>query len=73
MVATAAYLAIGAPEFARAARAPAALPLAALARATDEHDVKLAYSCRAQGLAFADPAYESVAARYLAPRLPLAS
>ena len=65
-----AYLAIGAPEFVRKVHPKKELPLDALARATDEHDVKIAYSCRAQGLAFDDPAYESVAAGYLAPRLP---
>jgi len=65
-----AYLAIGAPQCTPTIRSPAVLPLHALARATDEHDVKIAYSCRAQGLAFDDPAYVSVAARYLGPRLP---
>jgi hypothetical protein len=68
-----AYVAIGAPEFARVEREPASLPLAALAHATDEHDLKLAYSCRAQRLAYDDVAYETIAARYLAPRLPAAS
>jgi len=64
-----AYLAIGAPEFARNEREPAPLPLEALADASDEHDLKLAYSCRAQRLAYDDVAYEAIAARYLAPRL----
>lgn len=36
-------------------------------------DIKIAYSCRAQGSAYADPDYERVAARYLAPRLSTAS
>jgi len=65
----AAYLAIGAPAFEHVEREPAPLPLAALAHATDEHDLKLAYSCRAQRLAYDDIAYEAVAARYLVPRL----
>ena len=68
-----AYVAIGAPAFERIEREPAPLPLAALARATDEHDLKLAYSCRAQRLAHDDRAYEAIAARYLASRLPTAS
>ena len=67
-----AYLAIGAPELARRIHPATQLPVEALARATDEHDVKIAYSCRAQGFAFDDPAYEAIAARYLAPRLPRA-
>jgi len=65
-----AYLAIGAPPFETTNPTPAPLPLDALARATDEHDIKLAYSCRAQQIAYGDPAYEALAARYLAGRLP---
>jgi hypothetical protein len=67
-----AYLAIGAPAFARTNPPPMPLPLEALARATDEHDIKLAYSCRAQQRAYGDPAYETLATRYLAGRLPAA-
>jgi hypothetical protein len=65
----AAHLAIGAPDFEPIRVARAELPLRELAQATDEHDIKLAYSCRAQAAAFADSSYVWVAARYLAPRL----
>ncbi len=67
----AAYLAIGAPGFAPLAADTVTPPLAGarLARTEDEHDIKLAYSSRAQSQAWADPIYEHVAARYLAPRL----
>lgn len=65
----AAYLAIGAPDFQPIQVERAELPLRELASATDEHDIKLAYTCRAQAAAYADADYESVAARYLAPRL----
>lgn len=64
-----AYLAIGAPDFARPNRAAAALPRSALARATDEHDLKLAYSCQVQAAAWQEPAFEWCAAAYLEPRL----
>ncbi len=74
----AAYLAIAAPEFevlptAAAAPLPTAgepLPIAGLAKATDEHDIKLAYSAQAQAQAFGDPTYRWVAVNYLTPRLP---
>jgi Questin oxidase-like len=69
----AAYLAIGAPAFPPTDPQPMALPLAALGHTDDEHDIKLAYSCRAQQRAFGDHAYESLGARYLAGRLPAAS
>jgi hypothetical protein len=64
-----AYLAIGAPEFASLEDAIDALPLDQLAKAKDEHDIKLAYSAKAQARAYGDPTYEWVAARYLTPRL----
>jgi Questin oxidase-like len=64
-----AYLAIGAPHFAPPACAPVSLPRDALARATDEHDLKLAYSCRAQAAAWQNPAFEWCATAYLQPRL----
>jgi len=44
--------------------------LDAVKKATDEHDVKLAYSCLAQSRAFGDPTYRWVATEYLRPRLP---
>ena len=65
-----AYLAIGAPQFDPLARAAAAVPIERLRKATDEHDIKIAYSCVAQSRAFADPTYEWVATEYLEPRLP---
>ena len=65
----AAYLAIGAPAFDPVARTTAILPIDALSMATDEHDIKLAYSCLAQSRAFGDPTYEWAASRYLQPRL----
>ena len=65
----AAYLAIGAPAFDPVARATADLPIDALSTATDEHDIKLAYSCLAQSRTFADPTYEWAATGYLEPRL----
>jgi hypothetical protein len=65
------YLAIGAPTFARLGRLTASLPLDRLKCATDEHDVKIAYSCRTQAQAYHDPTYEWAAARYLMPRLPV--
>jgi Questin oxidase-like len=65
----AAYLAIGAPAFQALTRLDGELPGDALATATDEHDLKLAYSCRAQARAFGDPTYEWCAANYLTPRL----
>jgi hypothetical protein len=64
-----AYLAIGAPEFASLRAATDVLPMAELANAKDEHDVKVAYSAKAHALAFNDATYEWVVARYLAPRL----
>jgi hypothetical protein len=67
-----AYLAIGAPHFEPLATAAASLPTNRLAKATDEHDVKLAYSCLAQSRTFEDPTYRWVAAEYLKPRLPVA-
>ena len=65
-----AYLAIGAPPFEALAPAGAELPTERLSKATDEHDVKLAYSCLAQSRAFHDATYRWVAAEYLKPRLP---
>jgi hypothetical protein len=65
----AAYVAIGAPDFGPIDAGRAELPRVALASATDDHDIKLAYSCSAQARAHADADYEWVAARYLAPRL----
>lgn len=69
----AAYLAIGAPPFEPVPTESATLPLDRLSRATDEHDVKVAYSCLAQSRTFADPTYRWVATEYLKPRLPEAS
>jgi len=69
----AAYLVIGAPDFGPIEAGLAELPLAQLAWASDDHDIKLAYSCRAQAGDHADSDYEWVAARYLAPRLSPAS
>jgi Questin oxidase-like len=65
-----AYLAIGAPSFEPLPGASAVLPVDRLSKATDEHDVKVAYSCLAQSHAFDDPTYRWVAAEYLKPRLP---
>jgi hypothetical protein len=65
-----AYLAIGAPPFETLPRASAVLPIERLSKATDEHDVKVAYSCLAQSNAFEDPTYRWVATEYLKPRLP---
>jgi hypothetical protein len=65
----AAYLALGAPGFPPVATEEGALPLQKLALATDEHDIKLAYTCGALARASGDPTYEWVAERYLATRL----
>jgi hypothetical protein len=65
-----AYLAIGTPRFEPLPVATASLPTDRLSKATDEHDIKLAYSCLAQSRAFADPTYRWVATEYLRPRLP---
>ena len=65
----AAYLAIGAPEFTSLEDATDVLPVDKLAKTKDEHDIKLAYSAKAQARAYDDPTYEWVAARYLTPRL----
>lgn len=64
-----AYLAIGAPEFASLANGFDVLPVDKLAKAKDEHDVKLAYSAKAQAREHDDPTYEWVAARYLSDRM----
>lgn len=64
-----AYLAIGAPEFASLEDANGTFPAAKLAKANDEHDIKLAYSATAQARAFGDPTYEWVAAHYLIDRM----
>jgi hypothetical protein len=64
-----AYLAIGAPAFRPVVQADATLPIDALAGATDEHDIKLAYSCLAHARASGDPTYRWCAANYLGPRL----
>ncbi len=66
----AAYLAIGAPQFESLPAATASLPTDRLSKATDEHDVKVAYSCLAQSRAFDDATYRWVAVEYLKPRLP---
>ena len=68
----AAFLAIGAPEFETLPVAAAPLPITQLANATDEHDIKIAYSTQAQTQAFSDPIYQWAAANYLKPRLPAA-
>lgn len=65
---SAAYLALGTPAFRLVARASAALPLDRLAVSEDEHDIKLAYACRASAHAHGDPTYEWVARRYLDAR-----
>lgn len=65
----AAYLAIGAPTFAPIEDAVNTRPIEGLSHASDEHDIKLAYSCRAQSRAFGDNAYDWVGATYLTPRL----
>ena len=65
-----AYLAIGAPSFEPLPSASAVLPIDRLSKATDEHDVKVAYSCLAQSHAFEDATYRWVANEYLKPRLP---
>lgn len=65
-----AYLAIGAPQFDPLTRRAAALPLERLRKSSDEHDIKLAYSCLKQSHTFGDPTYEWVANQYLGPRLP---
>jgi hypothetical protein len=63
------YLAIGAPRFDALEEKEAALPMDALRNATDEHDIKLAYSCLAQARAFSDPTFCWSAEHYLTPRL----
>ena len=60
---------IGAPDFGPIDAGRAELPLGALASASDDHDIKLAYSCKAQAAAHADADYKWVAARYLESRL----
>ena len=65
----AAYLAIDAPEFAALGDSAELIAIDALARTTDEHDIKLAHSARTLARTDDDPTYEWVAARYLAPRL----
>jgi len=67
---SAAYLAIGAPASRPLERADAAFALDRLAAEGDEHDIKLAYSCKTLGKELADPRYEEVAHRYLDARLP---
>jgi hypothetical protein len=65
-----AYAALGAPPFpGPERRSEARLDVSALVRATDEHDLKLAYSCLTLARSDADPSYEDVAERYLAPRI----
>jgi Questin oxidase-like len=64
-----AYLAIGAPRFDTLPPISGALPFEAISSASDEHDIKLAYSCQMQAQAYADSTYCGVAAQYLAPRL----
>jgi hypothetical protein len=66
----AAYLAIGAPEFAPlpVISTPPALPVRRLSTSSDEHDIKIAYSALRQSQAFGDPAFVQAAVRYLADR-----
>lgn len=64
----AAYLAIGAPPFRSLGRAEADLPMTQLAATTDEHDLKIAYTCSAQAQAYADATYVWVAHAYLTSR-----
>ena len=65
----AAYLAIGAPDFRPVVSSEGGLPLDRLATATDEHDIKIAYTALASARAYSDPTYEWVASRYLEGRL----
>jgi hypothetical protein len=65
-----AYLALGAPAFRPVVRSSSEFPSDRLASASDEHDLKLAYACRASAQAHGDPSYEWVAHRYLDARLP---
>jgi Questin oxidase-like len=64
----AAYLAIGAPVFRELESAEGELPLHQLAATTDEHDLKIGYTCRAQAQAYADPTYLWAAHAYLSSR-----
>lgn len=63
-----AYLAIGAPSFGPLEESLKPRRIEGLSHASDEHDIKIAYSCAAQAAAFGDDAFERVAANYLASR-----
>jgi hypothetical protein len=65
----AAYLALDQPAWQPPSDDGQRLDSLNLSSARDEHDVKLAYSCLAQSRAFDDRLFESVACRYLAPRI----
>jgi Questin oxidase-like len=66
----AAYLAAGAPDFTELGRIEGSPSLEEVAATTDEHDIKLAYTCAAMTRGDADAAYSWVAHRYLTRRLP---
>lgn len=62
------YAAIGSPNLEALPSADASfasIDLATLLRSGDEHDIKLAYSCQTHAVAFSDPRYDVVAARYV--------
>jgi len=65
------FLAIGAPPARAVVPHTNRLPTARLSASVDEHDFKLAYTCRALTRADADPSYESAAHSYLSKRLGL--
>jgi hypothetical protein len=67
----AAYLTLGAPTFQPIRRGEQDAPDADPGTLSDEHDLKILYTCRASGRTFADPSYEWVAGRYLAGRFDL--
>jgi hypothetical protein len=63
-----AYLAIGAPACADIGLPQTAPAPPALRHDSDEHDIKISFSCLEQARFFGDPRYTAVAARYLAAR-----
>jgi hypothetical protein len=64
-----AYLAIGAPACDAIGVLPAhPVPTTLLRHDSDEHDIKIAFSCMEQARIFDDPRYSAVAASYLAAR-----